>query len=102
MKIAISPANGLSNRTARNPFQNAKPSVSIFAAVSAHAIVHSNPTIANNSHAAAAAKCTCENIPNPPSLPVLQIRVAYPDCNHFHRAKPTDQDAKIKRELKGY
>jgi hypothetical protein len=35
-------------------------------------------------------------------LPVLQIRVAYPDCNHFHRAKPSNQDAKIKRELKGY
>jgi hypothetical protein len=85
-----------------NPFQNPKPSFSIFAAVSAHAIVHSSPTIANNSHAAAAAKCTCENITNPPSLPVLQIRVAYPDCNHFRRAKATDQGAKIKRELKGY
>jgi hypothetical protein len=35
-------------------------------------------------------------------LPVLQIRVAYPDCNHFRRAKATDQGAKIKRELEGH
>jgi hypothetical protein len=35
-------------------------------------------------------------------LPVLQIRVAYPDCNHFRRAKATDRGAKIKRELEGY
>jgi hypothetical protein len=102
MKIAISPAKGLNSRAATNPFQNENPSFSIFAAVSAHAIVQNNPTIANNSHAANVAKCTCGNIPNPPSLPVLQIRVAYPDCNHFHRAKPSNQDAKIKRELKGY
>jgi hypothetical protein len=85
-----------------NPFQNPKPSFSIFAAVDAHAIVHSSPTIAKNSHAAAAAKCTCENITDPPGLPVLQIRVAYPDCNHFRRDKATDRGAKIKRELEGY
>jgi hypothetical protein len=102
MKIAISPGGGLSNRTAMNPFQNPKPSFSIFAAVSAHTFGHSSPTITKNSYAAAAAKCTCEDITNPPSLPVLQIRVAYPDCNHFRRAKATDQGAKIKRELEGH
>jgi hypothetical protein len=94
MKIAISPAKGLNSRAATNPFQNENPSFSIFAAVSAHAIVQNNPTIANNSHAANVAKCTCGNIPNPPSLPVLLDSGPVPGLQPFS----PDQAGEQRRE----
>ncbi len=73
MNIMINPVSGLRNRPTRNPFQNAIPSFSIFVAVIAHAITQTRPTIANKSHAAIAAKCTCKYIANPPSFHACQV-----------------------------